>query len=242
MNSASRRVCAVVALVVVAAALTGCARQDLSPLAAGTRGARADVASPAGRLAADFDESMPVVELPPLARLPRTIWTGGSTYALVYFSPYVGQFGVLAEYERADAGMGLGIAAGTRVPFKETTVLGLEFILDSSAHTNTASGVGATAMRTLCGARMSFAMDKKLSPFALAGGGLYSLEYDTLDPEYDLSGLGFMLGGGVDFAPKKKVSLRAELDVHFWVAQEQGAGGGGLATTVCLVLGGGMSF
>jgi hypothetical protein len=229
---------------IVSGSLAGCGMQGLM-LAGDPAGAAGPpvLASLAPSLAAGLgDEDLPVLELPALEKIPRTMWVGGALYAMVQFSPYVGQLGVLEKYKRADTGAGVGIVAGYRIPVKSTTALGIEFVMDQSAHTSEASDVGATATRILGEARLSMSMDRKLSPFALAGVGIYTLAFDEIDSRYDLSGPGLVIGGGIDFSPKKSFSLRAELDAHFWVAEEEASGGGGLATTLSLVLGAGMNF
>jgi len=190
---------------------------------------------------ADGLDDVPLLDLPPLPKWPRTLRSGGAAYAMLDLAPYVGQLGVLSQYERADAGVGVGVTAGYRTPLAGAKTLGFEFIFETSNHYNAAAGVDATATRLLGAARLNMKMDTKLTPFALVGGGLYQLQYAQLDPRFDLSGLGLLFGGGVDFTPNPKFTLRAELGAHVWAAAEE-SGDGGVAGTIAINLGAGVSF
>jgi opacity protein-like surface antigen len=192
--------------------------------------------------AADRDEDAPVLQLPPLERWPRTMWLGGAAYALVQLNPYVAQLGVLSQYERADSGLGFGVLAGYRLPMSNAKALGFELAYERSGHTNEDAGVDATATRLVAAARLNMRMDEKLTPFAVAGAGIYKLEFDGIDPRYNLSGLGLMIGGGVDYSPKSSFSLRAELGIHIWAAEEEGTAHGGTAETLAIGLGASVSF
>ena len=192
--------------------------------------------------AADHEEDEPVLRLPPLERWPRTMWLGGAAYALVQLNPYVAQLGVLSDYERADSGLGFGVVAGYRLPMSNAKALGFEFVYERSGHTNEDAAVDATATRLVAATRLSLKMDEKFTPFAVAGAGIYKLEFDGMDPNFNLSGLGVMIGGGVDYSPKSSFSLRAELGMHIWAAEEEGSGHGGTAETFAIGLGASMSF
>jgi hypothetical protein len=233
----------ILSAIVLACAVAGCQGEALTADVRAHGNAAMPTVGPAHLLAADFeDDDVPVLELPALEKLPRTMWVGGAIYALVHFSPYVGQFGVLEEYQRADDGSGAGFTAGYRVPIKGTVALGIELTVDRSEHFSEATSLDATATRMTGGVRLNTKMDGKLSPFVVAGGGSYTLEFDEIDSGYDLSGPGFVIGGGVDYSPKKAFLLRAEVDVHNWTAREDLSGGGGRATTVLFALGAGTSF
>ena len=189
------------------------------------------------------DEIEPVIaDLPDLEKWPRYLRAEGPLYGLVQFSPYVGQFGTPADAKRADSGMGYGLTVGYRVPFSGASALGFEFIYESSGHRNEASDVDARATRIVAGARLSLKMDEKIVPFAVAGLGSYSLKFDGLDSEYDLSGLGVMIGGGINVSPSPRFSFRSELALHLWDAAEEGSGHGGMAETLALALGAAFSF
>jgi opacity protein-like surface antigen len=190
---------------------------------------------------ADGIDDAPVLALPPLEKWPRTMWQGGAVYAAVQLAPYVGQFGVIAERDRADTGNGVGIVAGYRSPLTGSASLGFEIIVEQSSHRNDAAATDATATRALAGVRFSTKMDEKLNPFVMAGGGIYSLAFDGLDTKYHLSGLGFAIGGGVEYAPNPTFTLRAEIDAHVWAAAEE-SGHGGVAETLTFGLGAGVSF
>ena len=193
--------------------------------------------------AGETDVEVEIVDLPGLSNWPRSLRAKGPTYALFQFSPYVGQFGVLKDCSRADSGIGIGFVGGYRKPLKGAKALALEVSYGWSFHTNESSEVDATATRLIGAARLNMRMDQKLTPFVVAGGGIYKLEFDGLDEKFNLSGLGVMFGGGVDYAPKTSFSVRAELGVHIWDAEETGAsGGGGSATTLMLGVGAAMSF
>ncbi len=182
-----------------------------------------------------------IVDIPGLSSWPRSLRAAGPMYALFQLQPYVGQFGVIRDQKRADSGLGFGLVFGHRKPMSGAKSLGLEFIFERSGHTNESSAVDATATRLLGAARMNLNMDKELTPFIVAGGGMYSLKFDGLDPKFNLSGLGFMAGGGVDFSPKRNLAVRAELVLHIWdAAQEDGAGG--MAETLTLGVGAALSF
>jgi hypothetical protein len=84
-------------------------------------------------------------------------------------------------------------------------------------------------------------MDEKTTPFVVAGGGIYQLQFANLDPMYHLSGLGMLVGGGVDFTPQPTISIRAEVGLHIWSAEEE-SGGGGVAQTVNVGIGVGANF
>jgi hypothetical protein len=90
-------------------------------------------------------------------------------------------------------------------------------------------------------ARLNLAMNRKLNPFVVAGGGSYMLDFAEINPRFDLTGPGFMLGGGVDYVPQPAFSVRAELCVHVWEAYEE-SGDGGVAETLALALGAALSF
>ena len=205
------------------------------------------VASPRGlpevtrSLAGATDIQPVVVDLPPLENWPRYLRSSGPLYGLVQLSPYVGQFGVPADAGRADTGMGYGVVFGYRVPFSGANALGFEVIYEGSSHRNEASDVDASATRIVAGVRASFRMDERTVPFAVAGVGRYSLEFDTLDPRFNLSGLGVMLGGGLNITPSPRFSFRAELALHLWDAAEE-SGHGGLAETLAVALGAAFSF
>jgi opacity protein-like surface antigen len=192
--------------------------------------------------AADYEEDAPVLRLPPLERWPRTMWLGGAAYALVQLNPYVAQLGVLSEYERADSGLGFGVVAGYRVPMSNAKALGFELAYERSGHTNEDAAVDATATRLVVAARLNLKMDEKFTPFAVAGAGIYKLEFDGMDPKFNLSGPGVMIGGGVDYSPKSNFSFRAELGMHIWAAEEEGTGHGGTAETLAIGLGASVSF
>jgi opacity protein-like surface antigen len=192
-------------------------------------------------LAGASDVQPVIVDLPPLKNWPRYLRSAGPLYGLVQLSPYVGQFGVPADTGRAGAGIGFGLVFGYRIPFSSTNALGIEVMYESSKHDNDASRVDARAKRLVVGARANFKMDERLVPFAVAGLGRYSLEFDGLDPKYDLSGMGVMFGGGVSFSPKPRLSVRAELNLHLWDAAEASGNGGG-AQTLALSFGTAFSF
>ena len=200
--------------------------------------ARVSMALPA----ADYKDDAPVLRLPPLERWPRTMWLGGAAYALVQLNPYVAQLGVLSDYERADSGLGFGVVAGYRFPMANAKALGLELAFERSGHTNEDAAVDATATRFVAAARLNLKMDEKFTPFAVAGAGIYKLEFDGMDPKFNLSGLGVMIGGGVDYSPRPSFSLRAELGIHIWAAEEEGSGHGGTAETLAIGLGASVSF
>jgi len=199
-------------------------------------------ALPAGALAAARErlDDAEIVELPALEAWPRSIRTG-RLYGLFQVSPLVAQMGVLADASRADAGFGIGVVFGYRFLVGGTTTLGVEFVNEESWHRNPASDVQGLASRTGVGARVSFRVDEKMHPFALAGVGSYTLDFEELGPEYDLSGGGVFFGGGVDFALKRNFSARAELVMHVWDAAEP-SGHGGVAETLGLGLGAAVSF
>ena len=183
-----------------------------------------------------------IAHLPPLKSWPRYLRSEGPLYALFQLSPLVAQLGIVKDAKRADSGTGIGLVFGYRKPLGGANSLGFEFIYETSQHHNESSDVPATATRLLGGVRWSFRMDERLVPFALAGGGLYELTFDGLDPKFGLSGLGFMIGGGVDFSPSARFALRAELALHIWDAAEKGSGAGGMAETLTLGLGAAVSF
>ena len=229
-------------LLATAAMLNGCASSLAVDAAAGNRIAMPDpVAAMALLASADDLDDAPLVVLPPAPKWPRTLQPNGSNYVMVQFVPYVGQFGVLADYDRADTGQGMSISAGRRIPLAGGTALGIEIDYETSDHFSPSSGVDAAATRLAVAARLSMKMDTKVIPFALAGGGIYALDYEVLDPRYDLSGLGIVLGGGTDFVPTPALTLRVELVAHIWAAAEE-SGSGGTATTLCLGFGVGSSF
>lgn len=192
-------------------------------------------------LAAAPDVEIEIVDLPSLSSWPRSLRAKGPVYALLHVSPYVGQLGVLADYKRADSGMGFGLVGGYRKPMSGAKAMSLEFIFERSGHTNESSDVDATATRILGAVRLNMKMDQKLTPFVVAGGGEYFLKFDELDSKFNLSGLGVMLGAGVDFAPKRGFFVRAELDVHIWDAAEE-SGNGGMAITPTIGIGAALSF
>ena len=200
--------------------------------------ARVSMALPA----ADHEEDAPVLRLPPLERWPRTMWLGGAAYALVQLNPSVAQLGVLSEYERADSGLGFGVVAGYRFPMSNAKALGFEVAYERSGHTNQDADVDAIATRFVAAARLNLKMDEKFTPFAAVGAGIYKLEFDGIDPKFNLSGRGVMIGGGVDYSPKPNFSLRAELGIHIWAAEEEGSGHGGTAETLSVGLGASVSF
>jgi opacity protein-like surface antigen len=219
---------------------TGQARLD-EPAAAHPAGAAWPELAGAGFQSGVGDIEPVVIELPSLGPSPRYLRSSGPFYAQFQLSPYVGQFGILADAERADSGVGYGAVFGYRIPVAGANALGIEFIYESSRHHNDASDVDARATRAVAGMRMSFRMDERVVPFGVAGVGSYKLEFDGLDPTFNLSGLGVMLGGGLNFAPSSRFSLRTELALHIWdAAQESGAGG--TAETLTLGLGAALSF
>ncbi|MHC4501970.1 MAG: outer membrane beta-barrel protein [Planctomycetota bacterium] len=190
----------------------------------------------------ETDVEVEIVDLPDLSSWPRSLRAEGPTYALFQFSPYVGQFGVLKDYNRADSGVGIGFVGGYRKPLSGAKALAFEVSYGLSFHTNESSEVDAKATRFIGAARLNMRMDQKLTPFAVAGGGIYKLEFDGLDEKFNLSGMGVMFGGGVDYAPKTSFSVRAELGLHIWDAEEEASGGGGSATTLMLGIGAALSF
>jgi opacity protein-like surface antigen len=193
-------------------------------------------------LLAGATEIQPViVDLPPLAKWPRYLRSSGPLYGLVQLSPYVGQFGAPADAGRADAGMGFGAVFGYRVPLSGAKTLGFELMYEASSHNNEASGVDANATRIVAGLRANFKMDERTVPFVVAGVGQYSLEFEGLDPKFNLSGLGVMFGGGVNISPSPRFSFRAEVALHLWDAAEE-SGNGGLAGTLAVMLGTAFSF
>jgi hypothetical protein len=149
--------------------------------------------------------------------------------------------GVLSDQERADSGFGLGLVGGYRFPMSGARSLGVELGYEWSGHTNPTSHVDAKATRLTAQARLSFNADENLVPFAVAGGGLYSLEFDKLASEYDLSGLGLLMGGGAEYVHASGFFARAELGLHIWDAAEE-SGAGGVAETLTLSLGAAYSF
>ena len=208
----------------------------------GTVAARPRGLSEVTRSLTGATEAQPViVDLPPLANWPRYLRSEGPIYGLVQFSPYVGQYGVPADAGRADAGMGYGAVLGYRVPFSGTNALGFEIMYETSSHYNEASGVDAGATRIVAGLRANFKMDERTVPFAVAGVGMYSLEFDGLDPKFNLSGLGIMLGGGLNVSPSPRFSFRAEVARHLGDAAEE-SGNGGLAETLAVAFGTAFSF
>jgi len=224
-----------------------------APLDAGLSVGRTNATGPPGTAelpsalaavtAGETDVEVEIVDLPGLSSWPRSLRAKGPTYALFQFSPYVGQFGVLKDYSRADSGVGIGFVGGYRKPLSGAKALAFEVSYGLSFHTNESSDVDAKATRFIGAARPNMRMDQKLTPFAVAGGGIYKLEFDGLDEKFNLSGLGVMFGGGVDYAPKTSFSVRAELGLHIWDAEEKGAsGGGGSATTLMLGIGAALSF
>ena len=199
-------------------------------------------ASVGGGLLGAANEGAPqVVKLPSLGRWPRYLRSQGPFYGLIGLSPYVGQLGILSEKERADSGRGYGAVLGYRVPLRGATCLGIEFMYERSQHWNVSSDVEAVATRSGLALRMSFRMDEKVHPFAMAGGGLYRLEFDQLDPRFDLSGPGVFFGGGVDFSAAARLAVRAEMCLHIWDAAEE-SGHGGTAGTFTVGLGAAVSF
>lgn len=240
---------------VVAVLVSGCggfvatdvvpgAREDEPLRRSGAAFAPRAAAFSAALAGADGDESVEIqdVYLPALSSWPRSLRAKGPVYALVQVNPFVGQFGVLADYERADTGFGFGIVGGYRKPMSGAKALALEGIFERSSHTNESSDVDATATRLIAAARLNMKMDEKLTPFVVAGGGRYKLEFDGLDSRFNLSGLGVMFGGGIDYAPKTNFSVRAEMNLHIWDAAEEGSGGGGMAETLTLGFGAAVSF
>jgi hypothetical protein len=182
-----------------------------------------------------------VLRLPSLSGWPRFMRPAGPLYALVELQPYVGQFGAPADYKRADSGSGIGVVAGYRVPMGGAKALGIEILYERSGHTNEASDVDAGATRLGAGVRLNLRMDERVSAFALVGGGLYALEFDRLDPGFDLHGPGVFFGGGVDFTPGGRATLRAGAVLHVWDAAQKD-GSGGAAETLGLNLGAAVSF
>lgn len=229
--------------------LCGCAGVTPWVMAPGQRLEIADKATarPGGafevtHLLAGATEIQPViVDLPPLAKWPRYLRSSGPLYGLVQLSPYVGQFGAPADAGRADSGMGYGAVLGYRVPLSGANTLGFELIYETSSHNNEASGVDASATRIVAGLRASFKMDERMVPFIVAGVGQYSLKFDTLDPKFNLSGLGVMLGAGLNISPSPRFSFRVEVALHLWDAAEE-SGNGGLAETLAVALGTAFSF
>lgn len=234
---------------VTALLLSGCAGVTLGVTAPERRMAVAErvTARPSGSsevthiLAGATDIQPVIVDLPPLGKWPRYLRSSGPLYGLVQLSPYVGQFGLPADAGRANAGMGYGVTVGYRVPFSGENAIGFELIYEASGHDNEASGVDASATRIVAGLRANFGMDERMVPFAVAGIGRYSLEFDGLDPKFDLSGLGVMFGGGVNISPSPRFSFRAEIALHLWDAAEE-SGNGGLAETLAVAFGTAFSF
>ncbi len=230
------------AAIVAAVLVSGCSglvATDTLPPPAGA--APAAAAAVPRALAGAGEVETTFVDLPPVGGWPRVLRTKGPVYALAQFSPYVGQLGVLSDYERADAGMGYGVVFGYRMPMGGAKALSFEAIYEQSSHTSDATGRDATATRIVAASRLSMKMDDKLMPFVVAGGGMYALDFDGLPSEYNLSGLGVMLGGGVDYSPSPGFLIRAEVDVHVWGAAEE-SGSGGTAQTLTLVVGAAVSF
>lgn len=214
------------------------------PLQLPERAGRAAPAAAArldGLLSAAIGDVEPKVFHVPVERWPRSLRNAGPVYVLVHLSPYVGQLGAIAETRRADAGSGYGAVLGYRIPAAGATVLGFEILREASGHWNSNSDVAAAATRTCLALRANFRADSKVQPLAVAGGGLYAVEFEGLDPRFDISGPGFLLGGGVDFAPSRRFSARVELSLHVWAAAEE-SGGGGLAGTLAFNLGAALSF
>ncbi len=242
------------AAMLAAVLVSGCSRLAATglvcgPAGRGPPGRATDVLPPGGlsvssALAGASEVEAKFVDLPPVSGWPRPLRAKGPVYALVEFHPYVGQLGVLSETRRADAGTGFGIVAGYRLPMANAKTLGFELNYEWSDHTNEAAGGGvdATAKRVVAAARLNMRMDEKLTPFAVAGAGIYKLEFDGMDPTYNLSGLGVMMGGGVDYSPSPSFSIRAELGLHIWAAGEEASDHGGTAETLTLGLGAAVSF
>lgn len=233
------------AAALVAALVSGCSGVMVGDVACEPSGVfPPGAAAVPSALAAAGEPETKFVDLPAVGGWPKLLRAKGPVYALIEFHPYVGQLGVLSESERADSGLGFGFVAGYRLPMANAKALGFEFIYERSGHTNEAAGAGAdaTAKRLVLASRLNLRMDEKLTPFAVAGAGIYKLEFDGLDPTYNLSGLGVMMGGGVDYSPKPGFSVRAALNLHIWAAGEEGSDRGGTAETLALGLGAAVSF
>ncbi len=165
----------------------------------------------------------------------------GAAYALVQFSPYVGQFGVLAGSGRADAGLGYGMVLGYRAIVRGSTSVALEVSHEASVHRNSLAGTASHANRAGLGLRASLHSDEKLQPFVSAGAALYTLRFDDMPTKFDLSGPGAFVAGGVDYSFSSRFTARAELSLGLWEAADE-TGGGGLAATITLGTGAAFSF
>ena len=224
-------------ILLIVAVVEGCASQ--APFSKVRDSATGD--DYAGALAASGENTAKVVELPPLERWPRTLHGEGPMYGLFQLSPYVGQFGVISDTGRADAGVGLGAVLGYRIPVKGTAAFGFELSYGLSEHWNASSSVGASATQAGLGLRAAFRMDETLNPFATAGLGYYTMGFEGLDPRFDVSGFGGYIGGGMDMSSPERLSVRAEARLHIWEAADS-TGGGGLAETLTVNLGAAWSF
>ena len=234
--------------IVAAAALMGCVATGPEGSVAGGD-LRASAYPPLavevpGLLTSEAGDSVTpqVVSLPPGDGWPRLLPDAGPFYALAQFSPYVGQFGVLADWDRADAGYGLGALFGYRLPLNNAFALGLEVQYEFSEHKNPSAGVDAHHTRYGGAVRATFNFDRKLRPFGVVGGGEYRMEFDSVDPKFFLRGLGVFLGGGVDYVHSGQLAIRGEMTIHIWDAAEIGYDKGGTATTLFLGAGAAFSF
>ena len=169
------------------------AAPDMSGTAAGRLAGAAD----AGKAVENIVEKI-IVDAPPVESWPRACHGAGPFYVLVQASPYVGQFGAVADSDRADDGRGFGATVGWRTPCGASRTLGYEALIESSDHRNAHSDVRGCAVRVGFGRTWGFRPDEKLQPFVLAGAGYYMLHFEKLDPEFDISGPGGYLGGGLD--------------------------------------------
>lgn len=181
------------------------------------------------------------VDLPSLEQWPAYLPGRSPWYGLITLSPYVSQMGILADTERADSGMGFGAVFGYDMPLFSATSLGFEMSYEQSRHQNLSSDVGALATRLGAGLRMTFRIDETIRPFVIAGAGAYSMDFDDLDPKFDLSGEGFYFGGGTGFALKSRFAIKAGMCMHIWDAAEA-SGRGGVAQTLTVNLGAAVNF
>lgn len=228
-----------VGAVLCAALVGGCTGALTSTLAEGTRSVLPASFEPTVLLAAAAEPTY--VELPPADRWPRSMRGGGPIHAVVLFAPYVGMFGALADIERADAGTGFGIAVGYGLPVRSSSAVEIAFVYEESSHHNPTSDVDGHATRLGVRLGASFNMAKQAHPFVAVGVESCSLEFDDLGSDFAFSGPGFVVCGGIDYAPAKGVSLRAEFGLHVWDAAD-GSDGGGVTETLTVGLGARFGF
>ncbi len=166
---------------------------------------------------------------------------GGPIHAVVLFAPYVGMFGTLADIERADAGTGFGIAVGYRFPVRLSSAVEIALVYEESNHYNPTSDVDGHATRLGVRLGASFNMSKQVHPFVAVGAESSSLAFDDLGSDFAFSGPGFVVCGGIDYAPAKGMSPRAQPGLHVWDAAD-GSGGGGMTETLTVGLGATFGF